>query len=231
MVSILLLLAAQAPAPAEPPAPPPQATRRADPATRRQEQRRRWQPALLQRFARCFVEDNPGIAAEIVDPPLSAGAETRRIRLRRAQLPIDRCLSISLGRNHMFGMLISADIGVALPVLLGAFAEHLYARRFDALPPLAPADVPPVSNPEDAPAHFTYLFASCLIDRDAASVDRLVRSHVGSDEESAVFAALAGHYGGCLDQGSAMELNRITLRAALADQIYRRALARSGPAR
>lgn len=226
MLALLLALAASAqgspPAEAAPPARP---APRVDPVTRRQLENRRWSPILLQRFARCFVEDNPRAAAEIVDPPLSTGEEARQTRLRRAQLPIDRCLSIALGRNHMFNMLISADLGVAMPVLLGAFAEHLYRRRFDEPPPLAAADVPPLADAEDAPAHFTYLFANCLIDRDAVAVDALLRTHVGSDEEGAAFAALAAHFAGCLDQGSTIELNRITLRTALADQLYRRALA------
>ena len=227
LTAFVLIAVAQAPVEAgiQSPRPAQASPQRRRTATRSRKRDPNWPPAVLQRFAYCFVEENAETAAAIVDPPLAAGEAVRRALLSEAQRPIERCLAIALDRARVQDMLISADL-IGMPVLLGAMAEALYARRFATLPALGSANLPPLADPKEAPVHLTYLLANCLIDQDAAAVDGLVRSRVGSDEEHAAFAALTPRYSGCLDRGSAMHLNRTSLRAALADQLYRRAIAR-----
>jgi hypothetical protein len=168
---------------------------------------------VLQRFARCFIDDNPGAAAALVDPPV--GSVDRGALIARHQGALNRCL----------GILGGGEMSPSRWVMLGVLAEQLYVRRFAQLPPLAPPPAQSVADPERMPIQATWLFANCLIDRNATAVDRLLRSQVGSRGEDEAYAALSAHYGGCLDTGSAMRLNRLALRTSLADQLYRRAIA------
>ena len=126
---------------------------------------------VIQRFARCFVDDNPRAAAALVDPPV--GSVDRDALIDRYQGALNRCL----------GILGGGEMSPNRWVMLGVLAEQLYLRRFAQLPPLAPPALLTVEDPERMPIQATWLFANCLIDRDAAAVDRLLRSPVGSRAE------------------------------------------------
>ena len=174
----------------------------------------------LQRLAQCFVDDYPRLAASIVDPPLSNTSNFRAELIENAREEMGRCLTVT--RNG--GQMITSDI-----VLLGAFAEQLYRRRFRELPSLGEMHLDPITHPDQVAIHTTFVFANCIIDRDAAAVDRLVRTTAGSNDEEAVLRALSPYYSGCLDVGSTLAVNRLSLRTSLADQLYRRALAHGLP--
>lgn len=173
---------------------------------------------VLQKFGKCVVGKQPLRSAAFVDPPRSMPEETRRASL----VHIRREMSVCLGR------LDGAKMQLTVSAMLGTLAEHLYQRKYPVLPPLGRSDVPPMAHPEQLATWTTLSFANCLIDRDAASVDAAVRAVVNSREEGEAFGRLSAHYSPCLDAGSALRLNRLALRSALAEQLYRRATA--GPA-
>jgi hypothetical protein len=85
--------------------------------------------------------------------------------------------------------------------------------------------VPPGADPKEQAVRVTLGFADCLIDRSPLAVDLMVRSDARSAEKSQALAALSPLYGGRLDAGSKMSLNRLALRGAPSEQLYRRALA------
>lgn len=174
---------------------------------------------ILQSWARCVVGRNPQLFEAMVAIPELPGTNAARMALfARAHNVMDGCLfrAARMTANHW--------------IMVGAFAEHLYRRRFDSLPPLVRVALPPETDPSDVALRTTLEFADCLIDRSAAGVDALSRASVGSGQERAAYAALAPFYTGCMDAGSSLTLSRTSLRAALADRIYRRALAAAAPA-
>jgi hypothetical protein len=170
---------------------------------------------VLQQFAKCVFEKKPVLVAAAVDPPYETPDADRKRLIKRMDSPMSECL----------GRLGGAEMGTPQSVMVGAFAEQLYARSFVGLPPLGKVDVPPVVHPDQLPILTTLRFADCLIDRDPAAVNVLIRSEAGSADEAAKFHAVSIHYNACLDAGSTLAVNRVTLRAALAEQFYRRAMA------
>jgi hypothetical protein len=172
---------------------------------------------ILQAFAHCAVERNARLFAAIVAvPPVPVDNQARNALFARARSTMSFCLTRE------------SQMTAGQSVMIGAFAEQLYRRRFSSLPALGAANVPAADDPDSIPVRATLEFADCLIDRHAGGTDALVRTTVASDEEQAAFEALSVQYGNCLDTGSSLTLNRVVLRSALADQLYRRALAAAG---
>jgi hypothetical protein len=176
----------------------------------------------LQQVARCFVVmDRPAVAS-IVDPPLRADESFREVLLQRNGWKIGRCLA----------RLNGGSLGARGPTMIGAFAGALYARRFHRLPVLGAVTLPAMTEPDPLNIQATRVFANCVIDRDAASVDAFVRSDVDSEEERGALSRLAPLFDGCRDAGHPIVLDRLTLRVYLSELLYRRARAgrRTGPA-
>lgn len=176
---------------------------------------------ILQSFAGCMIGRKPAQLAAIVDPPYGTPDAERLRRIKAMESTMSLCLGDAGG----------GWMGSPYYLMVGAFAEQLYRRYFVRLPALGEVEVPPAVHPDQVPILETLRFANCLIDHDPNSVDVLVRSNAGSSVEAAKFDSLAPHYGVCLDAGSKLALNRQSLRAALAEHLYRRALAgRNGSA-
>jgi len=174
---------------------------------------------MLQVFAGCAVTRNGPLFHELVMvPPLLPDPRILQAGFERARHDMAYCVYRGM------------TLGTKQAVMIGAFAEQFYRRRFDSLPPLGPPSVLPAPTADDIPLHETLVFANCLIDRDGRAVDALVRTRVGSGGERTAFRALSPHYANCLDVGSTIQLSRVALRSALSDQLYRRALAAPAPA-
>ncbi len=169
---------------------------------------------VLQQFARCVV-DRDGRRAAAVVQRARYGVEITQTDFAETRRSMTRCMTAAGG----------GAMGTSALVMVGAFAGELYRRGYSRLPALGAAPVPPPAAPGQVTTLTTLAFAACLIDRDPGAADSLVRSSVGSTDEQAAYAGLAGHYPSCLDAGSSLTLNRLTLRSALADQLYRRAIA------
>jgi hypothetical protein len=170
---------------------------------------------VLQKFAACVVDGEPARTAAVVDPPTGTADTVRRAALRR----IEGRMSYCLGKQN------GGRMEMALPPLVGTFASELYRRRWPSLPPLGSSPVPPSDHPDNLAYRLTLGSADCLVDKNAAAADALVRSSVRSSEEKAALAKLAPFYGGCLAAGTTLSATRLALRAAIGLQLYRRALA------
>lgn len=173
---------------------------------------------VVQKFAACVVESEAKRAAAAIDLPLGTPANYRAAQIKR----MNNRMSYCLGRQS------GAKMQTSLTVMTGAFAEQLYRAKFRSLPALGHVAIPPADDPDAIADHTTRVFADCLIDKAPALVDGIVRTPAASPEEAAGFASLAGHSGACLDAGSTLKVNRMTLRLALAEQLYRRATIGAG---
>ena len=219
-------------APLTPPAlaygqPPPRSGSEAPSAPReRVGSRNAWERSRTIRVVRgishCLARDYPRVARAIVAFRLPDGDQAWLPLFREHQAEINRCALIATGWHHRVHRRIAWDMSGNLNLLTGSLAEALYRSRFPSLPILAAGAPSAISEIDDLPVRVTYLFANCLIDRDPAAVDRLLRSDVATDAESAAYAALSPHFPGCLDAGSRLGVDRYNLRAALADLLYRR---------
>lgn len=120
-------------------------------------------------------------------------------------------------------------------ILSGYIAEARYLIRFPSAPPPLIASSPPAPTSDeeiaarlaeaaDPAAEFPRIFGDCVVRLRAPDVDRLVRTQPGSAEEQTVLGALQTSLGQCLWSGQTLEFSRETLRAALADALYRRGL-------
>ncbi len=172
---------------------------------------------VLQKFAQCVVNRQPIATAAFVDPPRSFSETERNARLAYFKRDMSTCL----------GRLNGAQMALKANVMVGMLAEQLYLRKFPSLPSLGRSDIPPIVQANQIAVFTTLSLADCLIDRDAAAVDSALRSAVNSAPESDAFRRISAHYGTCLNAGSTLSLNRLALRTALAEQLYRRALAAS----
>jgi hypothetical protein len=173
---------------------------------------------VVQKFAACVVEKEAKRAAAAIDLPLGTPADYRAAQVKRMNYRMSYCLGRQSG----------AKMETSLDIMTGAFAEQLYRAKFPSVPALGSVAIPPVDDPDELAGHITRVFADCLIDKAPTLVDGIVRTKASSPEEAAGFASLAVHLGACLDAGSTLKVNRMTLRLALADQLYRRALAGTG---
>ena len=119
--------------------------------------------------------------------------------------------------------------------LAGYLAEARYLLRFpEGAPPLIASSRPYATTDEefagrladaaDPAAEFPRIFGDCVVRLRAPDVDRLVRTQAGTPEEATALAALQPTFGQCLWSGQTLEFSRETLRAALADALYRRGL-------
>ncbi len=89
-------------------------------------------------------------------PELPSTNAARMALFARAHNVMDGCLfrAARMTANHW--------------IMVGAFAEQLYRRRFDSLPPLARVALPSETERSDLALRATLEFADCLIDRAAA---------------------------------------------------------------
>jgi hypothetical protein len=170
---------------------------------------------VMQKFAKCVVGKQPVRTAAYVDLPRTIPDTDRNARLTYFR----REMSVCLGRLDGAHMQLKTD------VMVGMLAEQLYLRKYPMLPELGRSAIPPAANPEQLATFTTLSFADCLVDRDSGAVDAAIRSTVNSAAEADAFRRISGSYAVCLDAGSVLKLNRLALRTALAEQLYRRALA------
>jgi hypothetical protein len=170
---------------------------------------------VMQKFAKCVVGKQPVKTAAYVDPARTLPDTDRNARLAYFR----REMSVCLGR------LDGGQLQLSTNVMVGMLAEQLYLRRYPALPTLGSSAIPPAANEVQLATFTTLSFADCLIDRDSGAVDAAIRSTVNSAQEADAFRRISGSYAACLDAGSVLKLNRLALRTALAEQLYRRTIA------
>ena len=109
-------------------------------------------------------------------------------------------------------------------------AEALYEADFSAVPnPVEPVAVEPLAwarahdtAPQLAPV---YELGGCVVAANPGRVHQLLASEPFSAEERQQLHALSPLLAPCLNSGSSVETNRETLRAVLAESLYRWAAA------
>ena len=173
---------------------------------------------VLHRSARCVVERARGAAGQLIlAVPESAAAA--RIVNGAIRNRLDQCAWAWI---HINGVL-----------LRGIIAEALYESEFPSAPAPGPwIPVEPIAwprghetAPQLAPA---YELGRCVVAADPPAVHHLLATEPFSSDEETHLQALAPLLAPCLDAGSTIELNRETLRALLAESLYRWVAAQRG---
>jgi hypothetical protein len=170
--------------------------------------------AEVYRAAACVAGRDPAAAAEILATAPYSRTERQKATslLRSAQ----RCIH-------------SGDAILTSPTLLrGAVAEALYEAQFTASQPLRTPAVPVTPSRLDAAApeaaaRFApaMALADCSVGAQPDTVRGVLATEVGSAEELTALRGLNSVFSGCLTQGSSLDADRATLRALLADSLYR----------
>ncbi|MBC7986248.1 MAG: hypothetical protein H7X93_06200 [Sphingomonadaceae bacterium] len=120
--------------------------------------------------------------------------------------------------------------------LRGMLAQARYRARWpDAAPPSIAAAAPSeiavelynarVTAAVDQPSELIRIFGDCVAAAQPMTVDALIRAEAGSAAETSAIGAISPAMGPCLWNGQSIEFSRLTLRAALADGLYRKATA------
>lgn len=120
--------------------------------------------------------------------------------------------------------------------LRGMLAQARYLARWpDAAPPsiasAAPSEIAVeiynarVTAAADQPSELIRIFGDCVAAVQPMTVDALVRAEAGSAAETSAIGAVNPAMGPCLWNGQSIQFSRQTLRAALADGLYRKAIA------
>ena len=171
-------------------------------------------PAEVYRAAACVAGRDPAAAGEMLATAPYSREERQKATslLRSAQ----RCIR-------------ARDPIVTSSVMLrGAIAEALYETQFTA-PPAARTPAVPVSPSRlDASAPETaariasaMALADCSAGAQPETVRAVLATGVGSAEELTALRGMGSVFSSCLAQGSSMDADRGTLRALLADSLYR----------
>jgi hypothetical protein len=144
----------------------------------------------------------------------------------------------AIGKDNFCGDLNSAaadrrQLSMSNSAFRSLMLEEAYLARFKQAPAL-PADATELANrrymTEGATsARSLGQFADCLVFRDVASADALLRTMPGSDEEKQAARALAPTLGACLVRGQTLSLNTANVRAFAADGLWTRFARGTGP--
>lgn len=179
------------------------------------------------RFARCLAnyKRRQAVAWLATAPGTPASAATYEALVPHRD---NRCVSI--GSVTVGG----ASLNMTPRILRGHLAQALYLNRFSDGPPAMPdaareipadAYIARVTGAADRESEIIRVFGECMATRHAVAVDGLLRTDVETDEESAALAALTPEMGPCLWNGQSIAFSRESLRAALADGLYRMTIA------
>lgn len=174
--------------------------------------------AVMQRSIACIVQRARGAAENLLQTIPDTRSEYRLIYGPIASR-LDQC-------SYM-------GVHVSSVLLRGAIAEALYRADFTGrMPPSRGMEVAPIRWPEGhanaqslAPV---YELGRCMVAEDAPGVLALLATTPYSAEERRTFEALGPRLRSCLDAGSTFATNRETIRAVLAESLYRWARAQGG---
>ncbi|MFN2258995.1 MAG: hypothetical protein ABR601_04070 [Parasphingopyxis sp.] len=186
-------------------------------------------PVTGWRYGRCAANFRPEASeALLASAPFSAASEAAFDRVTNRN--DDRCYT----QARYGGQTLYLDE----TVLRGQIAQGRYLGKYpDRAPPAiarATASTIPVEvynqrirSASNQQAEILRIVGDCVVAADPAGVDRLIRTGVTSDEEGRATGALSEHFGPCLWEGQSIEFSLESLRAALADALYRRSEGRT----
>ncbi len=145
-----------------------------------------------------------------------------------------------IGKDNFCGELNSAaserrQLTISNTAFRSMMLEEAYLARFKTMPAL-PEDATEIISDRRyitegaTSARALGRFADCLIFRDEAGADALLRTMPGSDEEKQAARAMAPALGACLMRGQTLSLNTANVRAFAADGLWTRFVRGTGPA-
>jgi hypothetical protein len=132
-----------------------------------------------------------------------------------------RAVNRLVGGNSRCLGLYAAKMSLSQTLFRGAIAEALYKQQFRQLPISAPASL--VKSVEDVRGEASLVlgaFARCVVSRKAGGVDALLRTTAASSDEEVAIGALKDIFDPCALERQTIEIDALTLRAALAEALY-----------
>ena len=173
-------------------------------------------------FTDCIAGREWVTARALFDTPLGSRAEQRAL---------DRIL----GGENRTECSYALQMRMTSMLMRGGIAESRY-RHVYASGPVPPPIVETALVPTDAMFEWVgfgresdpqalYEFATCLAEREAGAVHRVLTTRIGKREEREAYQALSRRFGTCLLPGQRLRANSLTLRPWLAETMYQRARA------
>lgn len=179
------------------------------------------------RYAACLVAQRPTVADAYL---AAAPGSPARAYTFNALIPEDDadCASFATAPD-------GTQLQIPELVLTGLIAEARYITRYPSgAPPIISTSIPTAMTDQtynsritaapDPAAEFPRIFGDCVVAARAQDVDQLIRSQTGSAGETAALGQIQPMLGQCLWDGQTLQFSRETLRAALADALYRKAV-------
>lgn len=169
-----------------------------------------------QRFAECIARGAPADSRALT---LSApGSPSEQVAHGSLYDMVARCQRAARSEGKAAGLFL----------LRGLLAERLWVRQVATF--RAPDQPAPDPDRVDFEAPFratpalksNYALAFCVAYTRPDLIDALVRTPVASSEEASAITALKPVIARCYPEGSSLTLDRMTLRATFAEQLYRR---------
>lgn len=182
--------------------------------------------AEVLRAAACLIERDAEAGTQLLgSAPYSREEREHAVRALRAG---ERCLRLR------------QPIASTALLLRGAMAETLYETQFadPAVPRDPPAAAAPLFRPDAATSRDdaaslapSFALAECAAGREPATVRALLASEPATDSESAALQLLNPVFVQCVTPGTSLNVDRASIRAILAESLYRWSVVqRDGPA-
>jgi hypothetical protein len=177
-------------------------------------------------------------AAQAVTGSAAAVFEAGRCmvqRDRRAAIALFRALPFDNSRAELSPVGAGAArncadgaSGASALMVRGAIAQALFQRDFrgamghEPRPGQDPVDLglPDVAGPRAAGAPESYRWADCVVRNEPDATARLLRTDVGSPQESAAISGLQLYMAACMAQGAQISVRQSEMRSLFAQGAY-----------
>lgn len=153
-------------------------------------------------FAECVVGAEPQKARQLL--ALEPQSRAQANLLRTIAYSRDGCSASARARDTF---------------MRGVLAEQIYLRDFPArIEARPPATAAFVSSPWRDLALYDY--AACVVGRDPAGADTVLRADPRSKTENSAYAAIMPALSSCIAGGATVQMDRTALRGYLAEALY-----------
>lgn len=183
-------------------------------------------------FARCLYNRAPARVDRLLEHSDPAGIEyyaagTTAERFR-SDVGMNYCLQLESAVSS------ARQLTTSNTAFRSMLLEEAYLARFDRAPTLAEDAGEAVDRryitEGDTSARALGRFADCLVFRDTAAADAMLRTMPGSAEEKQVAKGMAPVLGACLERGHTLALTMTNIRSFAADGLWTRFVRETGSA-
>jgi len=189
---------------------------------------------MMKDFSRCMYDRYQAKAVALLQnsDPVTIDYTAARIDRTKIQheFGMEECIGEGMNLTQVRAALRFNDVR-----LRSLLAEEAYLAAHKEAPHLDPTAIEGIerkyfSSEVDKPqARALAMFADCIVFRDAAKADAVLRTMPGSKDERIAARALAPTLGACLTEGQTLELTAATIRMFVADGLWARFVRTSGP--